>query len=70
MEDTQIPNQPKQITLRQASKIFGIPLSTLRKHATNKKIPHRRLFGRIYLSTETFENFLKSLEVEVSTSDR
>jgi len=66
MADTHQLNIPKQVSLRQASELWNIPLSSLRRLATKNMIPIRRVYGRIYIATEAFELFLKSKDVDVA----
>jgi len=58
-----LTDTPKLVTLNKASEIWGIPLWTLRKAVQNKKIPHTRRLGRIYISVKKFEDWLKDGEV-------
>jgi len=53
----------KQISLREASEIYGIPLWTLRCYVSRKKIPYRKIGHRVYL-TKKFEDWLNSKDVE------
>jgi len=53
----------KQISLREGSEYFGIPLWTLRSYVSRKKVPHRKIGHRVYL-TKKFEDWLNSKDVE------
>lgn len=53
----------KQITLREASEAYGIPLWTLRSYVSRRKIPHRKIGHRVYL-TKKFEAWLESKDIE------
>lgn len=54
---------PRQVTISQASKIWGISEWTLRKYIDRRECPHRRVFGRIYIPVQRFEEFLRESEV-------
>ena len=59
---------PKQVTISQASKIWGIPEWTLRKYISKRLCPHRRRFGRIYIPVKRFEEWLEEGDVEIERS--
>lgn len=57
-------NIPKQLTVREASKIYNISENTLRAYIHRRIIPHRRVRGRVYFVTEKLEEWLSSFDVE------
>ena len=54
---------PRQVTIKQASKIWGIPEWTLRKYISQRRCPHRRVYGRIYIPTKRFQEWLEECDV-------
>jgi len=55
---------PKQLTVKQVSKIYGIPEWTLRAYISRKIIPHRRVRRRIYIPTKKWEEWLARGDVD------
>jgi len=55
---------PKQLTIKQASEIFNIPVWTLRAYISQRIIPHRRIRRRIYIPTNKFQDWLSEHDVE------
>jgi len=64
MQELDISSLPKQVTISQASKIWGVPEWTLRKYISKRKCPHRRRFGRIYIPVKRFEEWLEEGDVD------
>ena len=57
--------QPKLLTLKEISKIYSIPLSTLRRWAAERKFPLYKISNRIRVSVEEFEEWLSKFRVDV-----
>jgi len=55
---------PKQVSIREASNIYSIPIWTLRKYVTLKLIPHRRVRSKVYIPIARFEEWLEQGDVE------
>ena len=55
---------PRQISLKQAAELYGIPVWTLRSHVYKRTIPFRHVGRRIYLPVEKFEAWLSKGDVE------
>jgi excisionase family DNA binding protein len=60
----------RQLTLQEASEIYGIPLWTLYKYVEKRMIPYRKVRRRIYIPVEKFEKWLESLDVEPEGGER
>ncbi len=58
---------PKQLTVKQASEIFNIPIWTLRAYISRRIIPFRKLRGRVYIPTQKFQDWLAKHDVEPSS---
>ena len=54
---------PKQITVKEASRIYNIPLWTLRNYIARRLIPIRKIGNRVYLETEKLEKWLKQFDI-------
>lgn len=54
---------PKQLSVKQASKMFNISENTLRAYIHRRIIPHRRVRGRVYFVTEVLEDWLSGFDV-------
>ena len=54
---------PKQITVKEASKIYNIPLWTLRNYISRRLIPIRKIGNRVYLETDKLETWLKKFDI-------
>jgi len=50
----------KLINLRQLSEQYSIPLSTLRRWASERRFPVVKVFNRVYVRPEKFEEWLES----------
>jgi len=55
---------PKQLSIKQASMVYGIPEWTLRAYIRDKVIFHRRLGRKVYIPTKKFEEWLSEGDVE------
>ena len=55
--------QKKQISLKEASEIYSIPIWTLRAYVQKRLIPFRKIGRRVYL-TEKFEDWLSQKDVD------
>ena len=56
--------QPKLLTLKEISKIYSIPLSTLRRWGSERKYPLFKVSNRILVSPEEFEEWLNQQKVD------
>ena len=63
----------KQLSVREVSELYGIPQNTIRAYVYRRKIPYRKLFGKIYFDTEKLEEWLQGFDVptrkEVNNGD-
>jgi len=57
---------PKQLTIKQVSKIFGISEWTIRSWVSKRHVPHRRIGRRVYIPTVKFITWLNKHDVEGS----
>lgn len=57
-------SMPKQLSVKEASEIFNIPVNTLRAYIHRRIIPFRKVRGRVYLVTETLEKWLSQFDVD------
>jgi len=55
---------PRQLTIKETSKIFNIPVWTLRAYISKRIIPHRRIRRRIYIPTEKFQEWLSQHDID------
>jgi hypothetical protein len=56
--------QPKLRTLKEISEIYSIPLSTLRRWASERRFPLFKVSNRILVSPQEFEEWLNQQKVE------
>ena len=56
--------QPKLLTLKEISKIYSIPLSTLRRWASERRFPLFKVSNRILVSPQEFEEWLDKQRVD------
>ncbi len=56
--------QPKLLTLKEISKIYSIPLSTLRRWASERRFPLYKVSNRILVSPEEFEEWVNQQKVD------
>ena len=54
---------PKIINLRQLSIYSGIPLSTLRRWASERKFPLYKISSRVMVSIEEFDTWLEKSKI-------
>ena len=54
----------KLVNLREISEIYSIPLSTLRRWASERKFPLYKISNRIRVSIEEFEEWLSKFRIE------
>ena len=63
-EDFYIGTHKKLITLKEASQIYSIPLNTLYKLSSQRKIPKFKLGKRVYLRPAEFEEWLENFHLD------
>ncbi len=56
--------QPKFLTLKKISKIYSIPLSTLRRWASERRFSLYKVSNRILVSPEEFEEWLNQQKID------
>ena len=56
--------QPKLLTLKEISKIYSIPLSTLRRWGSERRYPLFKVSNRILVSPQEFEEWLDKQRVD------
>ena len=56
--------QPKLLTLKEISEIYSIPLSTLRRWASERRFPLFKVSNRILVSPEEFEEWLNQQKID------
>lgn len=62
--------RPKQITVKEASKMYNIPLWTLRNYISRRLIPIRKIGNRVYLETDKLETWLKQFDIAAYKYDK
>jgi len=62
--------QPKLLTLKDISKIYSIPLSTLRRWASERRFPLFKVSNRILVSSEEFGEWLNQHKVDTCNIGR
>jgi len=58
---------PKQITVKEALKMYDIPLWTLRNYVSRRLIPIRKKGNRVYLETNKLGTWLKQFDIAPDT---
>jgi len=56
--------QPKLLPLKEISKIYSIPLSTLRRWAAERRFSLFKVSNRILVSPEEFEEWIASTKIK------
>ena len=56
--------QQETVTLETLSKLFDINLGTLRKLASQRKIPIVKLGDRVYVNVQKFRDFMNEGEIK------
>ena len=60
-----VEHKAKLLNLKEISKIYSIPLSTLRRWASERKFPLYKISNRILVSIEEFEEWLLKFRVGI-----
>ncbi len=63
-------HEPKLLNLKEISKIYSIPLSTLRRWASERRFPIYKISNRILISIEEFEEWLNEQKINRYNSRR
>ena len=58
----------KLVNLREVSEYYSMPLSTLRRWASERRFPLYRVSNRIFVSPEQFESWLENSKIEAIES--
>ncbi len=56
--------EKKQLSLKEASEVYSIPLWTIRKWVFLRAIPFRKIGRRVYLPVERLEAWLSEHDVD------
>ena len=59
----------KFYTLVEISKIYGIPLSTLRRWAAERKFPIYKVSNRVRVSIKEWEDWMEQFHLKSSNTD-
>lgn len=64
-EEVQVVIHKQLLALKEASKIYSIPLNTLYKLSSMKKIPKYKIGRRVYVKPRDLEMWLEGFYIDV-----